>query len=90
VAAELSQTLAGLPKGEAARLTRVALRLGGPWPPPVPEAEARRLLQAEKKSRRGKLRVVLLAAVERPVLMEVSADDILNAAAEIYAKGRPV
>ena len=81
VAAELSRALAGFPANEAARLKEVSLRLGGPWPPPVPEAEARRLLKADKKIRGGHLRFVALAEVERPVIVEVSADDILSAAA---------
>ncbi|MDR2934857.1 MAG: 3-dehydroquinate synthase [Candidatus Adiutrix sp.] len=81
VAAELSRGRAGLPASEAARIQAVSGRLGGPWPPPVPEAAARRLLQADKKIRGGRLRFVALAEVERPVIMEVSADEILNAAA---------
>jgi len=83
VAAELSRTRAGLPASEAARIKAVSRRLGGPWPPPVPEAEARRLLRADKKIRSGRLRFVALAEVERPVLMEVSADEILEAAARV-------
>ena len=78
VAAELSRDLAGFK--EAERLKTVARRLGGPWPPPVPEAEARRLLRADKKIRGGRLRFVALAEVERPVILEVAADDILSAA----------
>ena len=85
VAAELSRDLAGFPADEAARLKKVCLRLGGPWPPPVPEGEARRLFKADKKIRNGRLRFVALAAVERPIIMEVSADDILNAAARVIA-----
>jgi 3-dehydroquinate synthetase len=80
VAAELSRELAGFPAGEAARIKDAAERLGGPWPPPVPAEEARLLLRADKKIRGGRLRFVALAAVERPIIMEVSADDILKAA----------
>ena len=80
VAAELSRTLTGFPAAEAERLTAICRRLGGPWPPPVPEAEARRLLKADKKIRGGRLRFVALAELEKPVIAEVSADDILAAA----------
>jgi len=83
VAAELSRARAGFPAAEAAKIKAVAERLGGPWPPPVPEAEARRLLRADKKIRAGRLRFVALAAVERPVIMEVSADEILDAATRV-------
>jgi 3-dehydroquinate synthetase len=83
VAAELSRDRAGFPAKEAARLKAVASRLGGPWPPPVPEDAARRLLSADKKIRNGQIRFVALAEVERPVVLEVSADEILNAAARV-------
>gem|GEM_PF-1671331 len=90
VAAELSRSLAGFPDEEAARVKSVAARLGGPWPPPVPADEARRLLRADKKIRGGRLRFVALAAVERPVLAEVSADDILEAAALATGESCPM
>jgi len=83
VAAELSKARAGLSASEATKIKAVSERLGGPWPAPVPEAEARRLLQADKKIRGGRLRFVALAEVERPVILEVSADEILNAAARV-------
>jgi 3-dehydroquinate synthetase len=83
VAAELSRARTGFPAEEAERLKAVAFRLGGPWPPLIPEAAARRLLRADKKIRGGRLRFVALAAVERPVIVEVSPEEILEAAARV-------
>jgi 3-dehydroquinate synthetase len=83
VAAELSRARVGFAAAEAANIKAVGLRLGGPWPPPVPEAAARRLLAADKKIRGGQMRFVALAGVERPVVLEVSVEEILNAAARV-------
>ncbi|MDR3038010.1 MAG: 3-dehydroquinate synthase, partial [Candidatus Adiutrix sp.] len=88
VAVELSRSLAGLAEAEAERITAVAEGLGGPWPPQPPAAEVRRLLKADKKIRGGALRFIALAAPGRPRLLEVTADDILEAAARVFRYGR--